>query len=76
MLKSRETLFNYINLTYLNMRTHRESMSENIIQIKAENILQNNWPVLFKSVKAMKDGQRLGTSQMGETKKTWQLDAM
>ena len=35
-------------------------MSENIIQTKAENILQNNWPVLFKSVSAMegKESQR------------------
>ena len=53
-------MFNYIHLTYLNMRTHRGKVCVKISdRPKQRNILQNNWPVLFKSVKAMKDRQRL-----------------
>jgi len=42
------------------MRTHREKVCLKISdRPKQRNILQNNWPVLFKSVKAMKNRQRL-----------------
>lgn len=38
------------------------------------DILQNNWPVRFKSVKVIKDKERLkNCHRLRETKETWQL---
>lgn len=37
--------------------------------------LQNNWPVLFESVKVKKDKGRWRTDHMEETKEVWHLNA-